>query len=79
MTIIEFFNPHEIEHLKAYRHLEKKGVWPKKFSSKLKDEFGRELIFPNCWQVGVAGKMAAAWLNAAELGKIIGMSNGKRK
>lgn len=72
-SIIEFFNPHDVEHLKAYQYMEKKGTFPKKFYSKLKDEFGRELTFEGCWQVGVAGKMAAAWLKAAEQGKIVGM------
>ena len=32
-SIVDFFNPYSIEHLKAYRHLEKTGFWPEGFVS----------------------------------------------
>jgi hypothetical protein len=69
ISIIDFFNPHNIEHLKAYRVLEKTGFWPKDFLPK--DGEGAE--WPMLWQVELAAKMAQAWLQAAEAGHIIGM------
>ena len=66
-TIAEFFDPYNVEHLKAYRHLEKTSFWPENFlPTELKDE-------SSCWQVELVAKIARAWLQAAEAGHIFGM------
>ena len=30
-NILDWFDPHNIEHLKAYRHMENTGRWPEDF------------------------------------------------
>ena len=56
MTVVEKFDTHNIEHLKAWRHLEKTGCWPEGFL----DE-GDEV--PILWAAHIAAKMATAWLD----------------
>lgn len=68
MTLTEFFNPYSVVHLKAYRHLEKKGSWPPGFIPEGMDT-GAEIH----WRVALVAKMANAWLEHAEAGRIIGM------
>ena len=60
-SIVEFFDPYNIEHLKAYRHLEKTGFWPEGFVS---DEMMKNC--PMLWQAELVAKLARAWLQAAE-------------
>jgi hypothetical protein len=67
-TIVDFFDPYNVEHLKAYRHLEKTGSWPKDF---IPDELMDGINI--AWQVELLGKMSKAWLEQAEAGHIIGM------
>ena len=55
MSILDFFNPKDLEHLQAYVHLNNTGVWPTGF---LPDE----ITFPNLWQVTLAGRLAEAYL-----------------
>jgi len=31
MTLSEFFDPYNIEHLKSFKHLEETGTWPNEF------------------------------------------------
>jgi hypothetical protein len=70
MTIIDFFNPHDLEHLKAYRVLEKTGMWPVEFvPSNVADQ-----EWPLIWHALLAAKMTAAWLNAVENGKVRGVA-----
>jgi hypothetical protein len=64
-TIVDFFDPYNVSHLKAYRHLEKTGFWPKGF---IPDEI---IGLAMAWQVGLVAKLARAWLQAAEAGHII--------
>jgi len=66
MTLKEFFNPYSVEHLKAYRHLEKTGMWPVGFVPEDVD------IEPH-WQVALTDKMAHAWIEHAEAGHVLGM------
>jgi hypothetical protein len=68
MNIKDFFNPYNVDHLKAYIHLNETGFWPKGFIPE-----GME--FDSFWQILIAIKMANAWLNAAQNGHIIGMSH----
>ena len=67
-TIVEFFDPYNVSHLKAYRHHEKTGFWPEGFVS---DEMMKNC--PLLWQAELTAKLARAWLQAAEDGHIFGM------
>lgn len=58
MTIVEFFDPEDTEHLKAYKHLEETGVWPEWFFEKLKG-----LEFSSAWYSSLAFKIARKFLN----------------
>ena len=55
MTIIEFFNPLNIEHLKAYKSLENTGVWPKGF---LPDD----IEIPSGWSWHIQSKIVEQFL-----------------
>jgi hypothetical protein len=35
MNLADFFDPNNIEHIRAYRHLENTGSWPKSFLNNL--------------------------------------------
>lgn len=59
MTIIDFFDPHNIEHLKAYRHLTQTGMWPKGFIPE-SVSFDRNPT----WFVSVVSKMAEEWVRS---------------
>lgn len=63
MTIVEFFDPYNVEHLKAYRHLEKTGFWPVSF-------YPENVEWPLIWQAALTAKMTQAWLEAVENGKV---------
>ena len=66
MTIVEFFNPHNIKHLKAYEQLKETGFWPKGFLPVGVD-------YDSHWQVEIVAKMADAWFDAAKANHIFGM------
>jgi len=56
MKFTEWFDPNNIEHIQAYKHLQNTGAWPNGF--KLND------IFPeNNWQILLAFKLANAWVD----------------
>ena len=55
MTIVAYFDPHNIEHIKAYRYLTTKGEWPKDFLPK-------NIDMTMQWQVGIMSKLASAWV-----------------
>lgn len=64
MTIVEFFDPHNIVHVRAYRHLEKTGSWPEGFLPEPDCEW------PLLWHAGLASKLAHAWLDSIEAGLV---------
>jgi galactitol-specific phosphotransferase system IIB component len=66
VTIVDFFDPYNIHHLVAYRHLEKTGFWPEDF-------YPENVEWPMIWQAALTAKMTEAWLKLAEEGKIAGM------
>ena len=55
MTITEWFDPHNIEHIKAYHHLSETGFWPLNF---VPDEIEVEI----CHQVNIIAKMGTCWV-----------------
>lgn len=63
-TIVEFFDPYKIDHIKAFRHLQKTGFWPLGFVPETLEEA------PSLWYTLVADKMVNAWLIAAESGEV---------
>ena len=71
-TVTEFFDPYNVEHLKAYDHLCQTGSWPKGFLP--------EGIAPGCvgkvevdHLIEVVNNMANAWMAEAKAGRIFGM------
>ena len=53
----EWFDPHNIEHCKAYRHLQKTGFWPKGF------ELHDAELRGTTWQINLMQYMANAWID----------------
>lgn len=59
MTILDYFDIHNVEHLKAYEELMRTGIWPKRFWENNKLE---KLDFPQCWQISLSNKMASDYI-----------------
>jgi len=55
MKFLEFFNPLDIDHLRAYQHLQKKGTWPANF-------IPVDIEFDQFWQVMIQAKMSDLWV-----------------
>ena len=54
--ITDFFDPNDVEHVTAYRHLCTTGAWPKDF---LPDDV---TIFTPVWQTIIMHKLAQCWV-----------------
>lgn len=67
MTIVEFFNIYNVEHLLAFRYLEREGVWPTGFLP------ADVRFYPGAWKQMLESKMSTAWYEHALLGKIEGI------
>jgi len=61
MTIIEWFQPNDVEHIRAYKHLMDTGIWPMEVVPK--ELYWDTSFWPNCWQIGLAAKMADNWVS----------------
>ena len=57
MTIEDFFDPYNEEHLKAYRHLQMKGTWPEGF-------IPEDISFSPSWLAKLTSKMTDCWIDA---------------
>lgn len=55
LTITDFFDPHNLDHIKAYSVLMDSGIWPNGFISE-------DTVFPSGWQCFLALKMTDAWM-----------------
>jgi len=66
MTIMHFFDPYNVKHLKAYEVLSNTGAWPPDF---IPENMGFEPV----WMAGICAKMAEAWIEQAKVGHIFGM------
>ena len=55
MDIYKFFDPHNFDHLRAYRTLENTGNWPVGF-------IPDHVVFPPHWQFLLRAKMAREWV-----------------
>jgi hypothetical protein len=62
VTVDQFFDPSNVEHLRAYRQLQKTGLWPQGF---LPDN----ITFPSLWAVTIANKLADLYVEE-RLGKL---------
>ncbi len=60
MNIVDYFDPYNMEHIRAYRHLQKEGTWSRGFIPE-----GME--FPNGWHFLVLNKLADAWINSLSI------------
>lgn len=59
-NIVDWFNPRNIEHIKAYDHLRKNGTWPVGFINA-----GTE--FPPTWLLGISEKISNVYVTDALL------------
>lgn len=57
MKFLDFFDPLNIEHLRAYRHLQRKGSWPEGFITN-----DMAIEFEINWQMELQFKMADLWV-----------------
>lgn len=55
MNFTDFFDPLDINHLTAYQHLQKKGMWPEGF-------IPDNVQFESNWQLLLQSKMADLWV-----------------
>lgn len=55
MTIVEYFDPHNKRHLRAYQTVMETGAWPKDFLPK-------DIVIPPLWNTLLAYKMANCWV-----------------
>jgi len=55
LTIAEFFNPYDSDHLAAYQYLAENGAWPEGF-------LPEGIEFSPLWQMEIANEMTRAWL-----------------
>ena len=66
MIITKFFNPYNVDHIKAYKNLMITGMWPDGF-------LPEDIDYDPQWQVTIQAKMASCWVDAAHAGHIFGM------
>ena len=57
MNLIDFFNPKNLEHVKAYYHLQHQGSWPSEFWEEIK-----EMKIPEDWNVLIMQKLSDCWV-----------------
>ena len=55
MNIMEWFDPENIDHLKAYKHLMDTGMWPEGF-------IPDNIEIPVSWNTHLVYKMANLWV-----------------
>jgi len=58
MTIYEWFDPYNVDHIEAYHHLEANGSWPFAFIPE-----DVELRSDGLWRIEIQAKMADAWMS----------------
>jgi len=66
MKIEEFFNPYNMEHIKAYKNLITYGFWPVGF-------LPEDIEYSATWQAIIAFKMTSAWVEQVLADHVIGM------
>ena len=66
MDMIEFFDPYNMEHIRAYKYMAEHGCWPGNFATEI-------TVYPVAWQVIIAIKMANVWVEQVLAGNVVGM------
>lgn len=66
-TIVEFFNPYALKHIKAWIFLQKNGTWPVGFYPEI------ELEYVPMWYLQICAKIANVYIEMLKNNKIIGM------
>ncbi len=56
LNVINWFNPHDLDHLKAFRHLCRTGMWPVGF-------IPDEVKFPTLWHTSISCKLAELYVD----------------
>jgi hypothetical protein len=56
MSILEWFNIHDQDHVRAWHYLSRKGIWPEGFVPE-------EIEFSDNWHLLIMSKMADAWVS----------------
>lgn len=59
MDIVEFFNPKDSNHLHDYDYLCRNGCWSLWFLEQINIH---HIVFSDCWQVGIANKIANQYI-----------------
>ncbi|KKN08299.1 hypothetical protein LCGC14_1058110 [marine sediment metagenome] len=59
MTIDEFFNPYDLEHIAAYKHLCDTGSWPEGF---IPDSVDTRMESSPAWQIAIVAQLATCWV-----------------
>ena len=54
--LVDWFDPYNIEHIRAYRHLQNTGIWPCGFIS-------AGVVIGSNWQILIASKLSNAWVD----------------
>jgi hypothetical protein len=57
MLIQDWFDPDNVEHVKAYKHLRENGVWPVGFVPE-------HITLNACWVVAIIAKLADRWIDS---------------
>jgi hypothetical protein len=58
-NLCDWFNPHSIDHLRAFYHLNKVGCWPQWFIDLMKED---DVVIDPLWGVQIIAKLADAWV-----------------
>ncbi len=60
ISVIDWFDPNNMEHLQAWKDLQKTGFWPKPFWDKML--FDDRIKMTTNWQYGICSKIADAFV-----------------
>jgi hypothetical protein len=60
ISIVDWFDPHNMEHLQAWKDLQKTGTWPQSFWQKML--FDDRIIITTNWQYSIYAKIADAFV-----------------
>ena len=64
ISIVDWFNPTNHEHLKAFKELQFTGTWPKEFWVKNNMDL---MVIPTCWHYALMSKIVDHYLNNIDL------------
>lgn len=54
-SIVDFFDPLNMKHIEAWKHLAKTGFWQEGF-------IPEDVVFTNNWMIGITFKVCNAWV-----------------